>query len=439
MANRIQYRRDTAANWTAANPVLAAGEPGWETDTKKRKVGDGTTAWTGLAYQLDKAAADAAYSASYPLTGVTGTKRYDGLHGIYNATAPKLQKVRAKLAQAAVGAGTCRVLCAGDSITEGVGATGKPDVSSYPTYLRSLLVGRGYTSAGTGWVPPRNNNTGNTDSRWNIVSGFAVFGGATTYNNFVMSTTTNGANAIFTSDVAGDTVDIAYLDSSAYGAFTYSIDNASSGLGFGTITPSSATPRVFKLTVSGLSNATHTVKITTTSTTQSFLGPVQVRNSAGGLLLSNLGVGSSQTDTWASTASYYHNGPYAAAIDTYDLVIVEPMIVNDAVVGLGSSATLTNLTNIVTTFQATGADVVMLCPGTPNPAGTISAATWTPYRQAVYTVADSLNVPVLEPADRWGAWATAQANGLMNDQYHPTSAGYRDIASGLLRLISPAG
>jgi len=53
MANRIQYRRDTAANWTAANPVLALGEPAWETDTKLRKVGDGTTAWTGLGYQAN--------------------------------------------------------------------------------------------------------------------------------------------------------------------------------------------------------------------------------------------------------------------------------------------------------------------------------------------------------------------------------------------------
>lgn len=62
MANRIQYRRDTAANWTAANPVLALGEPGWETDTKRRKVGDGTTAWASLAYQHDATAAAAGYA-----------------------------------------------------------------------------------------------------------------------------------------------------------------------------------------------------------------------------------------------------------------------------------------------------------------------------------------------------------------------------------------
>lgn len=47
---RMQQRRDTAANWTLANPVLAAGEIGVETDTLRFKVGDGTSAWSSLAY-----------------------------------------------------------------------------------------------------------------------------------------------------------------------------------------------------------------------------------------------------------------------------------------------------------------------------------------------------------------------------------------------------
>jgi hypothetical protein len=46
----IQIRRDTAANWTAANPTLADGQFGYERDTGKLKVGDGATAWTSLAY-----------------------------------------------------------------------------------------------------------------------------------------------------------------------------------------------------------------------------------------------------------------------------------------------------------------------------------------------------------------------------------------------------
>lgn len=56
MATLIQQRRGTAATWTTVNPVLAAGEMGFETDTKKFKFGDGTSTWTALAYDgADKA------------------------------------------------------------------------------------------------------------------------------------------------------------------------------------------------------------------------------------------------------------------------------------------------------------------------------------------------------------------------------------------------
>ena len=46
----IQIRRDTAANWTSTNPTLASGEIGFETDTNKLKIGNGSTAWTSLSY-----------------------------------------------------------------------------------------------------------------------------------------------------------------------------------------------------------------------------------------------------------------------------------------------------------------------------------------------------------------------------------------------------
>ena len=50
MTTRIKLRRDTAANWTTENPILAEGEPGLETDTGRIKYGDGTTAWASLDY-----------------------------------------------------------------------------------------------------------------------------------------------------------------------------------------------------------------------------------------------------------------------------------------------------------------------------------------------------------------------------------------------------
>lgn len=50
MTTTIQLRRGTAAQWTASNPVLAAGEPAFESDTGKFKIGNGSSAWTALAY-----------------------------------------------------------------------------------------------------------------------------------------------------------------------------------------------------------------------------------------------------------------------------------------------------------------------------------------------------------------------------------------------------
>lgn len=50
MGDIIQLRGGTAAAWTLANPILANKELGVETDSKKMKLGDGTTTWTSLAY-----------------------------------------------------------------------------------------------------------------------------------------------------------------------------------------------------------------------------------------------------------------------------------------------------------------------------------------------------------------------------------------------------
>jgi hypothetical protein len=46
----IKLRRGTAADWNTSNPVLGLGEYGYETDTRKSKVGDGSTSWNSLSY-----------------------------------------------------------------------------------------------------------------------------------------------------------------------------------------------------------------------------------------------------------------------------------------------------------------------------------------------------------------------------------------------------
>lgn len=46
----FEARRDTRANWNTTNPVLAAGEPGYDLTLKKVKWGDGVSAWKALSF-----------------------------------------------------------------------------------------------------------------------------------------------------------------------------------------------------------------------------------------------------------------------------------------------------------------------------------------------------------------------------------------------------
>lgn len=84
MSVQIQIRRATASAWTSANPTLASGEIGYETDTTYFKVGDGSTAWGSLAYAVKQTAAgkalvdDADAAAQRTTLGITNIGSYTG-------------------------------------------------------------------------------------------------------------------------------------------------------------------------------------------------------------------------------------------------------------------------------------------------------------------------------------------------------------------------
>ena len=109
MAVRFQLRRDTAANWASANPTMALGEPGVETDTLKVKVGDGVTPWNSLSYSITKDFADldntpttitgygitdalnlANLSATQNPPSGSGSFSYDNTTGVFTYTPPDL-------------------------------------------------------------------------------------------------------------------------------------------------------------------------------------------------------------------------------------------------------------------------------------------------------------------------------------------------------------
>ena len=86
MANKIQLRRDTTANWTSSNPTLSQGEIGYELNTGKIKIGTGTTAWNSLSY-LTIATSSVTGTLTFPdntvqSTAWLGSLAYSSLTGL---------------------------------------------------------------------------------------------------------------------------------------------------------------------------------------------------------------------------------------------------------------------------------------------------------------------------------------------------------------------
>jgi hypothetical protein len=72
MATRMQQRRGTASQWTTANPILNPGEIGWESDTNKFKIGDGTNHWADLDYFIDaNSTVNPSFGSSITFEGAT--------------------------------------------------------------------------------------------------------------------------------------------------------------------------------------------------------------------------------------------------------------------------------------------------------------------------------------------------------------------------------
>lgn len=124
----IQARRGTAAQWTSTNPILSVGEFGYETDTKKMKVGDGTSTWTALPYWDDQSAPAVHTHTASQISDSTAVGR------------SVLTAVDAAAARTAIGAGTSSLV---------IGTTGTTAMAGNKTFAFSEITG----TLGTNQLP----------------------------------------------------------------------------------------------------------------------------------------------------------------------------------------------------------------------------------------------------------------------------------------------
>ena len=76
---KFQFRKGTSAQWASTNPILLSGEPGYETDTGKMKLGDGVTHWNSLS----------ALQESFVASGDTGPHGPQGVQGTQGEIGPR--------------------------------------------------------------------------------------------------------------------------------------------------------------------------------------------------------------------------------------------------------------------------------------------------------------------------------------------------------------
>lgn len=165
MGDRIQLRRGTTEEWVFANPILQAGEPGYETSTRRIKLGNGVDRWSELLY-LEADADSVSWSAvtgkpsvfppdTTSLAAVATSGNYAHLAGIPSGFVPSSHK-------ASHAAGGSDALAPSD-----IGAA--PEAS--PTFTGVITV-----SAGTAAAPALISGTGTSDTGvfWPAADTFAI-------------------------------------------------------------------------------------------------------------------------------------------------------------------------------------------------------------------------------------------------------------------------
>lgn len=308
---RMQQRRGTSAAWAAANPVLAAGEHGFDTTTGQFKIGDGATSWNSLAYYDGSGVSLPSYVAKR-----VRKNGYDTTRGVYNYKPSNTGRLRGGLGKAMNGL-VSEHLVVGDSMAAGnvYGIAGANPLvfnrlDAWPMMLGKRLANLGIPRGGSGFIRANDNALG-SPLGW-------TFSGSPSWNHtgrFVSFTTGLGiATLTVPAEYAGATAySHMWYDAGTGGgsySFNISVNGAVSGAGFRTTTSVAGSPRyrVTTLLLAAPLAAGDTIQIGGGANGHYMIAGRLWNPDAGGLAIHNLSQSGSrayssatgQSDRWAS-------------------------------------------------------------------------------------------------------------------------------------------
>lgn len=359
--------------------------------------------------------------------GVTMPGRFDPTTAIYLPTGfARLQYAHAALARARNGGAPFHIAFVGDSITRGaIGGASNPPNLSYPGQLRAL-IGR-FGTVSEGWITGADNAQ---DTRITLGTGWAADGSFGVYG----WTGTNPAGAlVIAPTTTGTVVKVQYAKRSADSAtIAVRIDG---GAPTNANTNSVASVDMGMMTITGLSNTTHSINIQVTGG-QAWITGVVVQQPTGGCMISRWGRDgqntpgpNGSTNKWEFIGAPLETGP--------DLMFVN-FTSNDYYFNNNTPASAyAGLAQMAPSAAAKSCDLIYTVPGLTNPPGVGGAgvlqSSWT---KVIYDAAQTNGCPLVDFGHKWGLYSLANARGLMADANHPTATGYGGMAEIVDRALA---
>jgi lysophospholipase L1-like esterase len=405
---------------------------------------------------LTKAQATRAYApkgaSTFPAVGsYTPAGTYDPIRNLYNVKGSNWFRARIGLARAAAGTGLCRVGVVGTSIS--AGWTANNATQSWPTVMRDALGTRyGYTVAGTGEVMAGKlgvYSASQQDPRWSGTWSPSGGGATTSYGGYGAISSANGQTYTFTSDFAGTVAEFSYATNTTWtGSFTVTVKNSSGTVLAGpTAYSSTGSPDIVRVTLTGLTlDVGSQIVFTATNTGVNCALTACVRN-ASGLLVSNFGVGSGVTGTWADTfvqsgANILNGFITKKLFASYDVVLCE-LGTNDmwgTTYAVSQAQYATNMASLVSNLRSATCDFGFIHPIPRRRSGDAALfpqVAISGYTSAdFYKAADANDLPMVDLSDRWQSFTYANSAGLMTDDAHPNATGYRRMGYDIAALLA---
>jgi hypothetical protein len=347
--------------------------------------------------------------------------RFDPTLGIYNLKRSNMRKFQAAAARAQAGLAPLEVVWVAASFGAGaLSATTWNRPKSPPMAMRNEIGRRGIPVGGTGYVRFADSGATAIDPRvvytgsgWNANSKWYVF--TPTQNDLVT----------ITDDLTGDRFKLTFLDLGDGSTFSISVDGATTGAGFTTVTNNAAGVRTVTLSTPIKVGSTIVVKKTSAGGNMAVMGWQVYNNAVPGVIVHNLSQSGSSasgtgTTAWADTSANTSLGQLIAdptkitASGSQPALVVIDLGTND--IKTPTSASDATVTAALTTVRSKfpSSDVLFNYSAQVEDS-LISASRWEAFGRSMYAYVDSLDVPLFDVRSILGNYSTMVANGQSTD------------------------